>query len=425
MASSRITSPLNRASWAMALLSAFVRLTAVLSVSEAFAQGPNDWTDSRYYVECGQDCLYQKGNENVTLQAIYIIKKMDNLETVLAGGQSDDYGHVIRELKLYCPEVQASSTDEGDAKTCYKRYVQTQLPILRAMKATLIKNEDMTARLNSDQGAFGGSSKASAFQDETPGQRKAQTPDFSKEAELMTPEAGAKLRYLSQENYSQWAAQVSNLAPKKEDFVLTQKSKKDPNDPYSQVVNKIIRDNQGNPLIDEKAFQLAQQEYNAHVLGNTGNKQIEYDLTKIPKTNPNAYNGKTKIGDVDSAALVLPKGRPSPSAIEDISYRQARNLVVESEANLFQRGVLPTKTYAGSRNPAAKQSGGPTPPKPTAPGLGYQDAIVTPLTTVKEAVANPVPKNGANTTYSLTLSPEQLDKQISEFQKTANEIEVR
>jgi hypothetical protein len=425
---SRIKSGLNCVSWAMALLGTVVSLSAFLVAFEAFAdptyaETHPAWINSSQYVECGQDCLYQKGNENVTLQAIYIVKKMDNLETVLAGGQPNDYGHVISELKLYCPEVQVGSVKDEDARTCYKRYVQTQLPILRAMKATLIKNEDMTARLKSDQGAFGGSSKASAFQDETPRQRKAQAPDFSREAELMTPEAGARLKYLSQENYSQWAAQVSNLAPKREDFVQTQKSKKDPNDPYSQIVNKIIRDNHGNPVIDEKAFQLAQQEYNAHVLGNSKdpNKQVEYDLTKIPKTHPGAYDAKTKVSDVDYSGLTQPKGRPSPSAIDDISYRQARNLVVESEANLFQRGVLKTQNFPGPQ----RSPGAVAPAKPTVPGLGYDDAVLKQLGTVKEAVVNPVPKGGANTTYSLTLSPEQLDKQISEFQKSADDIDVR
>jgi hypothetical protein len=51
--------------------------------------------------------------------------------------------------------------------------------------------------------------------------------------------------------------------------------------------------------------------------------------------------------------------------------------------------------------------------------------VLKQLGTVKEAVVNPVPKGGANTTYSLTLSPEQLDKQISEFQKSADDIDVR
>jgi hypothetical protein len=127
---SRIKSPLNRANWAMALLGAFVRLIAVLSVSEAFAQGPNDWTDSRYYVECGQDCLYNKANEKVTMQAMYLVKKMQNLGQTLAGGKDDDFSHVISALKLYCPEVSDTSKSGTDAEKCYARYIQTQIPIL-------------------------------------------------------------------------------------------------------------------------------------------------------------------------------------------------------------------------------------------------------------------------------------------------------
>ena len=425
---------------AFTLMGAFVLLSQFYSVLEAFAGGSYPaWTDSNQYVECGQDCLYQKANENVTAQSLYLVKKMENLQDVLIGGDfgnTDNYTHLVRELQLYCPDTDASKATKDQASLCYKRYVQTQIPILRALKATLVKNEDMTARLKTDQGMFGsGAGKSAAFQDATPGVRKAQTPEFSREDELLTTKAGQeRLSYLSNTAYQKWAAEVSKLSPKQEDFPKTELVIKDPNDPTSMKVSRIIRDKYGVPVPDMNAFSKADAEFKKNVLG--VDPKGDLNMARVAASSKKA---KSSVGAVDNLNTwaVGQKGqglKPTVSQLDETSYHQARNLAVESEAKLFARGVMRTKEFPGApRKPASTKDKTATPPVPGAPGsqaantdssLGTAssysyDQIVK---AVPEATARPIPAGNTNAVYSVTLSPDELETRIEAFQKHADSL---
>jgi hypothetical protein len=422
---SRIKAPLNRASWAMALLGTFVSLGAFLAAFEAFAdpsyaETHPAWTNSSQYVECGQDCLYQKANEKVTLQAIYLVKKISNLQAVLAGGGSDNYDHVVSELQLYCPD-KVGSKKIDDAVLCFKRYVQTQLPILRALKVTLIKNEDMTAQLMSNQGGLGANSKSTAFQDSTAVNRRPQTPDIEKEGELLMPSQASadRLKYLASTSYEKWAQDVSKLAPKPEDFFKTEQvMMPDPNHQGSlKPTTKIIRDKYG-PVLDANAYAKAKKEFEDHVLGK---QSVEYDLTKVAKT---TGSGKKQLYEVDPSLLAQLKPAPgtkpkSTTRVEDVSYQEARNLIVASEVKNFMGGVMPEQSFSGPNRTTASAGGSQaakTDKVEKEPKTGY-DQVTQPVADVA-----PFIPHESNKVFTIGLKSEDLEESISSFQDTIDKL---
>src|ERR1043165_5182638 len=70
------------------LLSAAAALLAPVAPAFAVSGGiPNEyhaelpWTDSKTYRPCGVGCLYEKANENISLEALYILRKIEFLRT--------------------------------------------------------------------------------------------------------------------------------------------------------------------------------------------------------------------------------------------------------------------------------------------------------------------------------------------------------
>jgi hypothetical protein len=427
MSLSRMRASLSASSRAMTLLRTFVPLGAFLGTLGAFGAGPNDWTDSRYYVECGQDCLYNKANENVTLQAMYLVKKMQNLGQVLE--KEEDANHVISELKLYCPEVKDDSKDIKDATKCYQRYVQTQLPILRAMKATLVRNEDMSVRLNSNVGGMSGASqKSSAFADQTPGSRKPQTSDFQKERDLLlsSKNVGDRLAYLSKESYVQWANDMESLAPKESDFQKTEKVViKDPRAlGGAREENRIMRSPAGQPIIDERAYQMAKLEYDQHINGKVQSSDL--DLRKVAK----GYEKKTVMEIDPNVKAQLNALKPGTknfgtSRVDDVSYSETRNEILGEKIKNAARGVY-NQDYPSTATKADRKTASAAPDDGTSSAksvskidqlhkevekIGY-DQVTQPV-----ADATPTFATHSKVSDSLHLNAESLENAIQEFQK--------
>ena len=401
------------------------------------------FTDKTQYSECGQDCLYQKGNENISLQALYVVNKISNIQNILNDTtfRPEDYNSIMGEMGPYCPDVVSANrpfdpdASFDDANKCYQRYLQVQIPLLKKMKAAIVANEDASGQLQTNQrlvvqsGITGGEiKKASVFaaaQDSKP--KKPQTPEFETEDELLaTPQGQKKLQVLASESYAKWATeQMQAVAPKKEDYAATMDVHRDPNDPSSEIITRIMRNPDGSPILDakgKKAFEEAKIEYAAQLTGTQTDKSFE-QLAKDP-----AYS-KIAVGSLDPVLRQknLPKGQVVDYRLDEVSYEQARNQAVQATTDLLRKeGVLAggssnrgLKKAAIAAAAAAKKAIAKIDPgseygarnvlkDPTGPGIDKKGNAVQPRTQANSTTAGD---------YTVSFKPSEIDSTTQDLQK--------
>jgi len=87
------------------------------------------------YVECDQACLYNKANENISLQSRYVTEKLKGLIS------HPEQQEAV--LKNYCTPNEAASD-------CVDRYLAYEIPRLRSMERALVQNAASNEGLKSD-----------------------------------------------------------------------------------------------------------------------------------------------------------------------------------------------------------------------------------------------------------------------------------
>lgn len=408
-----------------------------------------DWTDPNQYSECGQDCLYQKGNENISLQALYQVNKINNIQNILNDTTftPDDYGSIMGEMAPYCPDVDTNKAFDqdasyNDANKCYQRYLQVQIPILKKMKAAIVHNDDAAGQLQTNQrlvvqsgfsGGAGGQ-KVSVFatpQDGKP--KKPQTPEFQTEDELLSTSDGQKkLQLLASESYARWATeQMANAKPQKEDYVLTVDVPRDPKNPSSEMITRILRNPDGRPKLDNKAFLAAQAAYDAQSKGTPTDESI-IEMAKDPKY----ANPKLTMGHLDP--VITQKGfgkNKAPEYLLDrISYEQARNQAVAATTDLLRKqGVLGGGASRGAKgaiaSAAAAAKNKSTNKIDPASEFGAKNVLRTPVGPGIDKKGNLVqpavqPNMATNGDYTVSFKPSELGKTTDDMQKNLTEIKA-
>ena len=317
------------------------------------------WADSSQYDSCGQSCLYQKGNENISLQALYLVKKITNMSAILQGNETGsdnpNAAAVLNELQSdYCPEE--DKTDTAAASRCLKRYIQTQLPVLRSIRSSLAKNEDMQGQLLA---APGGRGTFSVLQDSKAPSKRPQTPSFAKEDELLTTDEGQKhLQMLASEQYQNWVSDIQRNAPNPKDFVLTTEVPRDPTDPKSEKITRIVRDGRGNPVPDGKAYAKAKLDYDNGVKGINGGTGLanHNGMDAVMKSDAfkQLQKNKTNLDFQDNTVAYTKAKQPVLTKIDDVAFREARNQAVQVTTEMLgKKGVLGTVSYQPNRSTAS------------------------------------------------------------------------
>ncbi|HAR41051.1 MAG TPA: hypothetical protein DCS07_00190 [Bdellovibrionales bacterium] len=155
------------------------------------------WTDRSKFEECGQSCLYQKGNENISLEASYTLYKLDALKDV-----NTPDAIITSTLGAYCKE-------DETPKDCRDRYVLFETARLQKMGISIGVNEDAAYRLLSTQ--------APSVQSAEPRnpEIRAQVADILTEQEVSKE---MKTKDVNTAGFEEWRKQA-DVAPEKSDMV--------------------------------------------------------------------------------------------------------------------------------------------------------------------------------------------------------------
>jgi hypothetical protein len=251
----------------------------------------------------------------------------------------------------------------------------------------------------------------------TPGNRRPQTSEFEKENELLlsSKKVGDRLAYLSKESYAEWANQMQSLAPKESEFVKTEKVLV----PDSTVpggkrsVNRIVRDANGNPVIDNQAYKLAKTEYQQRING-TG-QGIELNLNKVAK----GYEKKF-VMEVD------PNVRAQLNALKPGTKSFGTTKIVGEKLKNAAKGVY-TQSFAGAPKATDRKTASTSPNDiaktssstidqlhKEAEKVGY-DQVTQPVADATQAIAT-----ASRTNETLHLDSASLESAIQNFQDEVN-----
>lgn len=245
------------------------------------------------YDYCDQACHHRKARENITLQVLYLKNKESFLESQPANPDDDAQVEALdkqkRELlKGFCgkaplptptpdpaanknptksptPSLQPLSQDDESTEECvarYKRvnefwYMKAKSALANSEKAELMlkcSKYDQAGNCLNEEGTavqrFSNPSDPSAYRAEQ--MKMDQTPYFVKSGDMGKLHQAYGLSNVKDQTNSEWGTEYfNNFKPDKNDFI---KFKKDPRDPSKRILDL---DENGNPKIDEQAYQKA------------------------------------------------------------------------------------------------------------------------------------------------------------------------
>ncbi|MCM2324589.1 MAG: hypothetical protein NDJ90_15120 [Oligoflexia bacterium] len=181
------------------------------------------------YDECGQRCVFERANENIGLQAIYLVRKIQRLKGV---GDSER----LSELGDFC-----MPTDDGDS--CFDRYKTVQVRNLYAMRKAMIDNSLVIAELSGK-----GKKQATALARSRDGKLKKPQVPFVITFEDLQKEH-ATLKTLTSEQYHRYVEELPR-EPSRDEFRKIREIPRDPDNPEAGKLT-VVGD------VDEKAYQQA------------------------------------------------------------------------------------------------------------------------------------------------------------------------
>ena len=306
----------------------------LISASPIQTRAEFPWQDSDKYRECGQSCLYEKSNENISLHAIYILRKIDSLEKTTHYGSEKRKSEIIQKtLGEFC--LKEESPDQ-----CFKRYKWIQIMALRKMKAALIQNSDSAAKLYDHR-------KNPLLASKNEQSKNPQIPYIPtfKDIQNEYNQETQQLNHSISEQYQNWVGNIQT-EPSKEDFVLFKRVPRDHELPGGEQT-VILDKSCGQPICyDITAYKEAMQVFAAR------KKTAENDLQKMRTHNPKSQ-----------------PEMPIPSEEEKNyrSFKDARETLIQVTNYMIQDGKIAVPdeiTFSGSkdRNIASKTA----PKKPTS-----------------------------------------------------------
>ena len=387
----------------MAAVSGAVGLLVLSSVS--WAAGPlpaPPFMNSNLYQECGQPCLYQKANENLSLQALYTVEKIQRVSDPIQDSGSSDADKVsaVSEIQQYCydyfaPGAPISAGDidfDKNSKRCLFRYVSVQAPLLRKIRSAIVLNDDHVAAFRSKAAAVqaGGANGNPA--------RKPQTPYLPTLNELEAQQS--QLQRLSGAAYQKWIVEAMPKPPDcAAEFPQTQPILRDPTNPGSGTILVLVRDPKGNPVPDPKLCKAALQDYNDQ------KKAITNDLVAYIGEIPKRQSADPRIPIYDPRAVKIKDDKISTD-----SYGSARYQMIGVTDTLLRRdGVAGRNTLVfPGKTPDSKkvQKGGSTTTDQAPPEASEADILKAENAPVLEGEAT---SKSSESQYTVKLDPKALD----------------
>jgi hypothetical protein len=223
--------------------------------STAPATTKQNWRE-KTEASCGMACRYHRANDNLTLQALYLITKMKKIDEALGNGEET---RAKTALGGFC-------TDSGEeAEACFDRYKAFQRVALLQIRQAIGKNEEMIARLTSgrkndgtvegDTVSFGANADPEAY-----------VPEVPTVSELEKAYLDGKLKptgsKYSAAEIQKWSVELVGIAPNGQRFLEFNKKTVDGNPHQAEKtkyqLHMIARDGSGAANTDAAAVKAVQ-----------------------------------------------------------------------------------------------------------------------------------------------------------------------
>lgn len=213
------------------------------------------WTDSAFR-SCGVACTYEKANENLSLEALYILKKLAALKNA-----SDFRTTIQNNLAEFCLSTEPNQkSGQSRERACYERYLRVQVGILKRIRTAIVANSDMAGALRTQkvrpEDATVPVVSVEPSDAETP--RIPQVPYLPTYEDLQ--EEYRRGRALTSPEYERWAKSVPR-EPARDDFVKFREIPRDPENPEGEKMVIVDSNRDGTPKYDDVAFQAALARY--------------------------------------------------------------------------------------------------------------------------------------------------------------------
>lgn len=363
--------------------------------SFAFNNPNSVLTDTKIHQVCGQGCLYEKANETLSLQALYLLEKQTALNVAISNCAADvgKCAEARAELyPVYCEDPNDSDPDtyQGNLKGCFQHYLIMTTPVLQKIKVAIATNS--TNAKNLSDGKIAVAEPVYVDSKQIP-QKLPQTPNPPRLAVI-----NALIQQAQQPaDYTRWIDDP-NVKPKKptcEDYPLFKTERRDPTHPTAGEFVTIVMDEKGKPVCDHKKFDPINAAYFGSIAGGSSkNKAVEKDYNDLL-----ARKTHKDLAKLPRRSLVdLKTGKPDHS-ISTEAYLAAENKVVSATNEVLGRPDFNQPAVAPTPPPA---------PKPASPALkpNRNLAAKTPAPASKPA-ATPIPKASnpsSPTAYSANAS---------------------
>ncbi len=342
------------------------------------------WANPQNYEACGQGCMYEKANETLSLQALYLLNKQDKIaEAVDAANHGDQYSETAARQELtpiYCEETE-------ELNTCYQRYLIMTVPVLEKIKVAIATNSSSAYALHSGTEVV--PSPVYIKSDQIP-LKLPQTPEVPRVQDIY-----ARMQSLpAKENYSQWISEAKPYKPEPGDYPLFISVKRDPARPAAGSFTVIQHNPDGSIAFDKKAYEAAMAVYNEKLSqGSTRGAISAAAYTTLAQ--------RKKVGLVDGRYHLDKKGAPTDHSLSYSAYIDAENQMVSATNNVlgrpdFNKPVSAPPTPANS--PAAIAS---TSAQKSAHGVSRVDRLLAaqnprPTTSTQPTTAASTPQSGSD-----------------------------
>jgi hypothetical protein len=217
--------------------------------------------------------IYQRANENLITQTVYLEQNLAEVKDLrdkfndpatYGDPSSDDKLNVQKVTSNFCNNP--SGSDYTDTIRCMDQFREVRAQELRDLRVSLVHNDDALAKLRGELSASkkgsGSSNRAPVYQKSFKAQVFPKIPTFQDLSANDFPEV-IKQGYLPQLNHEEALKFAKRLMspPDCSQFVETTDALVDPEDEGAGTFHQIVRDEKGNPKINEKACKQAQKVY--------------------------------------------------------------------------------------------------------------------------------------------------------------------
>ncbi|MFL5814441.1 MAG: hypothetical protein ACJ763_12755 [Bdellovibrionia bacterium] len=377
--------------------------------------------------------LYQRANENLITQTIYI---EENLQTVgdvsaLLGPNANstaspsDVQDAVNKIPTitsqYCDTsvLQEGGDNYTSALRCLEQFREMRISQLRDLKQGLVQNDDAQAKLRNElrsaKNKSGGPSNHGPIYSSNVKQRV--FPEIPKYVDMQKDLASRgnvipDKKFLRSEAEKIAARMLT--PPKREDFVKVSEALIDPDNPNGGTFHQILTGKDGKPVLDEDSFRAAEKVYKSMLKAQSSDpnalKPMPERIKEIADRIMKAQDEQAKLFKQNNNSLDAVVGTPNspkgPQACDALpvgprqDYCRARDIVVR-----FFNGEDPSQQTAKNKNTVKNAvNRAPTAVKKSR-GAGTEDY---------ELKASKPSSNGKDENESLYMDPSDIDSVINQ-----------